>query len=188
VPRHPACTAPTTRRLVSANRIGTQSAVWIPRSKPAWPDNAASPRGASSGASENMCTTSEWIWRRVISDCSAWMFAPNFERGVASVTARTNAVRLRLTASGVSQSVKPRLRAAIELSRLAPAFRVLKACTTHGTESKILAVSISRPAMLWRAQPSSMILVAGAFRGCRRVVRALGIIVISTASLCLCGW
>src|SRR5260370_24270212 len=126
-----------------------------------------------------MCTTSEWIWRRVISDGSNLVFAPDFELGFEPVIACTNEARLRVTASCESESAKPRLKGATELSRLPPPFRVLKACTSQGTESKILAVRISRPAVLRRAQPSSIILVAAAFRTCRRFVCTVGLIVVS---------
>jgi hypothetical protein len=137
----------------------------------------ASPCDGAAGALEHTCTTSEWIWRTVISAASLVIFAADFEAVAAADMARIKALRLPITFSRKSQSTNPRFRAAAPSSRLVPPFRVLKACTTHGTESKTVAVRISRPAMLWSAQPSSMILVAGAFR--TRVKCDLGIIVIS---------
>src|SRR4029077_13120817 len=107
------------------------------------------------------------------------ILASNFDADFEATVARRNAMRFCVTAWRESHSVKLRLSAAIPLSRLAPPFRVLKPWTTHGTESKILAVRISGPEMRRSAQPSSTILAAGLARRWLRITCALGMIGVS---------
>src|SRR5712664_2128563 len=113
--------------------MGTQSAVWVPRSRPGRLVMDASPWQGLAGAVSKRWMTSEWICFR--------------EMSLRSRAPRADWKRRRFsrTFSLVSHSVKPRLRTFSLLRGLTPPGRVLKPWISQGSLARAGAWRISRP-------------------------------------------
>ena len=152
VPRHPAWTAATACLRTSANRMGTQSAVWMARRRPGRSVMLASPRRGSVAGVSKRWIASEWNCFRVI-------------RGRASApVAVWRRRRFSWTFSRVSQSVKPRLRTFSFSRGLTPPGAVLKAWISQGSLEK---AGTWRSFRLWDVRVVQLVAGAGGTRDLR---------------------